>query len=240
MGAHGTGGSGSGSRPEGALYWQLPRRWSRFDGRGKKRRRTPREILPTRASREPSRTLIIRAPKPRPKLESALRCALSKQRSVHASYLVALSLTLTACSTGTVQGPGLREIESPRIETPPVPQMPAGLPRVCKSGECDPEVGDIIVPPLRWDAIGLYMDLWAEYPGQCRGALDDSDEAWQRVVESERRLAVARADAETIETAATLADTWPSWQAWLLAGVVGGVALVIGYVSGWVVGEFAD
>lgn len=119
--------------------------------------------------------------------------------------------------------------------------MDADLPNACIAGEPDCcRNGDIVIPPERWSAIALYLDLWAQYPDQCRDALDESNNAWQRIVESERRVARAMANANTIDNAVTMADTWPSWQAWALAGVVGGLALILGYVSGWIVGEFTD
>ena len=151
----------------------------------------------------------------------------------------------TGCSTGTAQVPvSTATIEPPIIDVPAAPLMREGLPSVClwPSGEANepardyhctegPRPRDIIVPPGRWWPLRDHLDDWAEYPGLCRGAIDDCNRSWQAIV---RGLAEVEA-ARMVEKEMAEDSGWSTPQAyfWIVTGSAVGIA--VGFVFGAVV-----
>jgi hypothetical protein len=119
--------------------------------------------------------------------------------------------------------------------------MPAGLPGVCVVAEgedCSPLLaGDVVVPPLRWVELGLYLSRWAQYPGLVSGIVADRDGIWRLVASEALDAYAAEVTARQIEAEVARASDWPEWQVWVAVGigvvlgaaggVVGGVLLAV-------------
>ena len=188
---------------------------------------------------------MLRARQPWRELSAGLERA--RWRRIEPLAMLLLGL-LASCSTRTalVQAPtsGPADVEIDDVlplRLPDPPQMPAGLPGVCVVGEgedCSPLLaGDVVVPPLRWVELGLYLSRWAQYPGLVSGLVADRDGIWRLVGTEALDAYTAEVTARQIESEAARASDWPEWQVWIAigigvalgaaGGVVGGVLLAV-------------
>jgi hypothetical protein len=188
---------------------------------------------------------LLRARQPWRELSAGLERA--RWRRIEPLAMLLLGL-LASCSTHTAlapaptSGPAAVEIDDVLpLRLPDPPQMPAGLPGVCVVGEgedCSPLLtGDVVVPPLRWVELGLYLSRWAQYPGLVRGLVADRDGIWRLVASEALDAYAAEVMVAQVEAEAASASDWPEWQVWVAVvigvvlgaagGVVGGVLLAV-------------
>lgn len=103
--------------------------------------------------------------------------------------------------------------------------MPRGLPPARVTG------AGVLVPLVHWGAVTRLRDGWAQYPGLCRGVLDDLGALWTKRAEVAARIAAIRLAKKNLQRA----TGWSTWKVGLaITGSVLGGGL-IGFLAGVIV-----